>query len=376
MAMNKPINTEKFSAWLEIDRGAILNNVSRLIEISGKPVMAVVKANGYGHGIVESAQAAVAGGATWCGVARVEEGLTLREAGIACRILVMGFTPPAQVGEAVRHSLTLTVYDPQVAQEYVLQARQNNLKIQLHVKFDSGMGRLGLFPESGLEFIRWLNAQPELDVEGIFSHFARADEPEADTTDWQIDRINRLLSQLDAEGIRPRIVHSSNSAGILYHPAARFDLVRSGIAIYGLDPSPEAPLPEGFLPALTLKARLTSVKELPAHYGVGYNYHYVTSQVERVGVVSIGYADGFRRRKGSMTLIRGKRVPVLGMVCMDQCMVTLEEVPEAQVGDEVVLIGSQGDERLSIEEIAEDWGTNNYEIATSMANRLPRVYFD
>lgn len=376
MPMDMPKDTEKYSAWLEIDLGAIRNNVNKLIQISGKPVMAIVKANGYGHGMLESALAAVKGGATWCGVARVEEGIALREAGLTCNILVMGFTPADQVIEAIQHGLTLTVYDPQVAKEYAQKARNARKKLCLHVKFDSGMGRLGLFPEDGLPFMRWLNDQPEFTVEGVFSHFARADEPDLETTSWQIERFNSLVRALESEGIRPPLVHSSNSAGILYHPDGRFDLVRSGIAIYGLDPSSQAPLPHGFIPALSLKARLTSVKELPAKHGVGYNYYYVTDAPERVGVVSIGYADGFRRRKGSMTLIHGKRTPVVGMVCMDQCMVSLKDLPEARIGDEVVLIGRQGDQHLSMEEVAKDWGTINYEVATGMANRLPRLYFD
>lgn len=376
MAMEKPNGIENYSAWLEIDLGAIRNNVKRLGEIAGKPVMAVVKANGYGHGMVETARAAEAGGAAWCGVARVEEALTLRAAGLNIPILVMGYTPPEQVLLAVEEKISLTVYDPEVAKQYLQTAAASRKRMAVHVKFDSGMGRLGLFPEEGAAFVRWLRQQPEFEVEGIFSHFARADEPLVETTAWQIERMNCLLDQLDNEGLRPALVHASNSAGTLYHPAGRFDMVRAGIAIYGLHPSDEAPLPDDFRPALSLKARLVSIKELPAQHGVGYNYRYVTSAPERVGVVSIGYADGYRRKKGNQMLIRGQRVTVLGTVCMDQCMVSLKDVPNALVGDEVVLIGAQGNDCITMEEVARDWGTVNYEVATSMAHRLPRVYFD
>ena len=220
------------------------------------------------------------------------------------------------------------------------QARALGQPLHVHAKFDTGMGRLGVFPEDGLAFVRQIKESPELLLEGVFTHLASADEPALDTTDWQLDRFTRLVEALEANGLRPPLVHAANSAASLYFPRAHFDLVRSGIAIYGLQPSAEAPLPDGFIPALTWKARLASIKELPAGHGIGYNYRYVTQKPERIGVIPVGYADGFRRRLGNFVLVGGKRVTVVGGVCMDQCMLQLDDVPEARIGDEVVLIGS------------------------------------
>ncbi len=219
-----------------------------------------------------------------------------------------------------------------------------------------------------------LNQYRGLHIEGLFTHLARSDEPEVGTTIWQLDRFNRLVRELEAAGLRPGLVHAANSAGSLYFPQAYFDLVRPGIAIYGLHPSAEAPLPQGFRPAMSWKAQLVSVKELPPGHGVGYNYRYFTSGTERIGVIPAGYADGFRRRLGNFVLVGGKRVNVVGGVCMDQCMVRLDEVPSARIGDEVVLMGEQGDLTIRAEDIGLAWGTNNYEVVCGLAARVPRVY--
>jgi len=238
------------------------------------------------------------------------------------------------------------------------------------------MGRLGLFPEQGVDFVKWLNRQEGLQVQGIFTHFARADEPLLSTTDWQIGRFQGMIDELQALQLRPQWVHACNSAGSLYFPQGYFDMVRSGIAVYGIDPSPEAPLPAGFRPAMSLKTTLVSIKELPAGYGVGYNHHYFTQKTERVGVLSVGYADGFRRRLGAEAILRGNRVPVLGTVCMDQCMVQIDSVPDAAVGDEVVLLGSQGAVSISAEDLGREWNTSPYEVVCGMSARPERIYVD
>jgi alanine racemase len=236
------------------------------------------------------------------------------------------------------------------------------------------MGRLGVFTEDGLAFVEMIRQSPELQLEGAFTHLARADEPAEDTTGWQIERFTRLIEALAEAGLRPPLVHAANSAASLYFPQAHFDMVRAGIAIYGLQPSAEAPLPAGFCPALTWKARLASVKELPAGHGVGYAYRYTTSRQERVGVIPVGYADGFRRRVGNFALVGGIRVPVLGGVCMDQCMLRLDDVPAAQIGDEVVLLGKQGSAAITAEEIGQAWSTVNYDVVCGLTARVPRIY--
>lgn len=364
------------STWIEVDLGAIRQNVSLLRQITGITIMAVVKANAYGHGLVDTARAALAGGAGWCGVARLEEALTLRQAGIQAPILVTGYTAEDRLAEAVGSNVSLTVYAPEQAEIFSKAAQSFKGGLKVHAKIDTSMGRLGVFPEDGLQFIRQLNRLPGMQVEGVFTHFASADEPRNPSTDVAIDRFQRLLDELNAANLCPPLVHAGNSATALYYPRARFDLVRCGISIYGLHPSAEALLPEGFRAALAWKARLTSKKTLPPGHGVGYNARYVTTRHESIGTVSVGYADGFRRRLGNFTLVNGQRAPVVGGVCMDQCMLQLDQVPEARIGDEVVLIGPQKDAFITAEEVAAAWGTVNYDVVCGLAARVPRFYLD
>ena len=364
------------STWVEVDLGAVRQNVSMLRQIAGVTVMAVVKANAYGHGIIETARAALAGGAGWCGVARIEEALALRQAGIQSPILVMGYTAEERLVEAIDSGISLTVYAPEQADIFSNAARSANARLKVHAKIDTSMGRLGVFPEQGLSLIRRLNQLPGLEVEGVFTHFASADEPGNPSTEISIDCFQRLLDELQAAKLRPPLAHAANSATTLYHPRGRFDMVRCGIAIYGLHPSSEAPLPAGFRAALAWKARLTSTKTLPPGHGIGYNARYVTIRHESIGVISVGYADGFRRRLGNFVLVNGQRVPVVGGVPMDQCMVQLDQVPGARMGDEVVLIGQQGDSLITAEEVASAWGTVNYEVVCGLAARVNRFYFN
>ncbi len=221
-----------------------------------------------------------------------------------------------------------------------------------------------------------LSRRPQLNVEGIFTHFARADEPQASTTAEQLAMFDKLVMQLRQAGIAPKYIHAANSAAILNFPAARYDLVRPGISLYGFPPSPETPIPAKLKPALTWKTRLTSVRTFPSGHGISYGHIYNTSHAERIGSIAIGYADGYRRVDGNVALVHGKRVPVVGRVCMDQCMLQLEEVPDAAIGDEVVLLGGQGSEYISAEEIAGRWGTINYEVICGLSTRLPRIYLN
>lgn len=368
------VDTSSYSTWLEIDTSAVRSNVRQLMAISERPLMAVVKANSYGHGLVGVARAAVEGGARWCAVARIEEALELRQGGLTCGILVLGYTTPEQVPVAVREHISLNLYSREVLDALAAQVPQGQ-RLRVHVKVDSGMGRLGFYPKDVPAVMRELCADARFEVEGMFTHFARSDEPEVDATHKQLARFIPALEALQAEGTRPPLVHASNSAAILYYPEARFDMVRSGIAVIGMDPSPEAPLPaEGFTRALTWKARLISVRTFPPGTPVSYGTGYTTRGLERIGVLPVGYADGFQRQKPNIVLVRGQVAPVIGRVCMDQCMVQLDGIPEAHVGDEVVLLGQQGSQRITPEEAAERWGTNNYDVVCSLAARLPRLF--
>jgi len=368
------LDTTQYSNWLEIDSGAIAANVRRLCAIAGRPLMAVVKANGYGHGLVAAAKAAVAGGATWCAVARVEEALALRAGGVDCPVLVLGYTPAEWVAPAAQSKVSLTVYDGDLLEGYAARAQAAGQTLKVHLKVDTGMGRLGFFPGDVPGVISRFVNRPGIQVEGIFTHFARSDEPEDPTTAAQLRHFIPLIEGLRSAGLCPPLVHSANSAGIFYHSRSYFDIVRSGIAIYGLHPSPEAPLPDGFRPALAWKVRLSSVKMLPAGHGVSYGASYTTRAEERIGVIPVGYADGFRRQRPQVVLLHGQRVPVVGRICMDQSMLQLDHLPDALPGDEVVIIGQQGEDAIWAEEVAERWQTNNYEVVCGLAARIPRIY--
>jgi alanine racemase len=368
------MNTEAYSTWLEVDLGAIKNNIHQIHRMTGRKVMAVIKANGYGHGALAVARAATEAGAEWCGVARIEEALNLRHAGIDADLMVLGYTPTALIPEAISAGIHVAIYDVEMARAYDSMARGSSTRLKAHLKVETGMGRLGMVPELVPDFLTRFEGHERIEIDGIFTHFARADEPHAASTSEQIDRFNALLSRLRAASLCPPMVHAANSAAVLNYPDAHYDMVRPGIAIYGLDPSPGSPLPAEFRPALTWKARLTSVRLLPPGHGVSYGSIYVTSGKERIGVIPIGYGDGFRRVSGQKALIHGQMVDVVGRVCMDQCMLQLDRIPQARVGDEVVLLGEQKDQRITVDDLAARWGTINYEVVCGLADRLPRVY--
>lgn len=369
--MNHPAPT----AWLEIDLSAIQNNFRELGRISRTKVAAVVKANAYGHGLIEVSQAVLKAGGEWLAVARFEEAEQLRRNWIMTPILVLGYTPPEQVIEAAKENIRLTLFDARTALQYSTQTSGRGMTVKVHIKINTGMNRLGVDPPEAVEFIRWVSGLPGIEIEGIFTHFARADEPDFDTTDRQIRIFEGVLTSLSSIGIRPKWVHASNSAAVFNFPQAAYDMVRCGIALYGLHPSPDTMLPDTFKPALTLKTRVTTVRELEEGQGVGYNYRYYTAQPEKIATIAIGYADGFRRVMGNKALLHGRETSVVGSVCMDQCMISLDGIDGVQVGDEVVLIGKQDGLQRTAEDIAREWGTVNYEVVCGMADRLPRKYY-
>lgn len=366
--------SDGYSTWLEIDLEAIRNNVHRLRQITQTPVMAVVKANGYGHGAIETARSSIEAGAEWCGVARFEEAIALRKAGLECRILVMGYTPPACIKDAIDERISLTIYDSGIGKSYVSMLPGQGEPLKVHVKVDTGMGRLGMDPSEAVGMVEWLTKQCGIMVEGFCTHFARADESYRQSTLNQLSKFTPLVEQLEKNGLRPPYIHAANSAAALRYPECRFDLIRPGIAVYGLHPSKETLLPDGFLPALTWKAHLTSKKNLPKGHQISYGGIYATTKEEAIGVVPVGYADGFRRVAGEQVLLHGRRVDVVGNVCMDQCMILLKDLADVKIGDEVILLGKQADECISAEEIAQRWGTINYEVICGLSNRLPRIY--
>ena len=375
-AILQTMKTQAYSTWLEVDLGAIKHNIKEIKKMTHTQVMAVIKANGYGHGVLQVAKAATEAGATWCGVARMEEALNLRSAGVKSEVMVLGYTPPVMIPEAVQHDIHVAIYDIDMARAYEAYARKVVGKLKAHLKIETGMGRLGMPPNQAADFLSAHRNNDAIEIDGIFTHFARADEPQSGSVENQLSIFNQLLDQLRKVGVCPEFVHAANSAAVMNFPQSYYDMVRPGIAIFGLDPSPDTRLPEGFKPALTWKARLTSVRTLPPGHGVSYGSVYVTSEEERIGVIPVGYGDGFRREMGQQVLVRGKPVDIVGRVCMDQCMLQLDSVPEALRGDEVVLLGQQGDQKITAGDLAKRWGTLNYEVVCGLADRLPRVYIE
>jgi len=365
---------EQYSTWIEVDCTAIENNVRLLCRMTGVAVMAVVKANGYGHGAVPVVRAALQGGATWCGVARIEEAMELRSAGIDCPILILGFTPWEKVESAIANDISMAAWTADQVNFAAVKAQNLGRKARLHLKVDTGMSRLGLSPEDAVALARSMVHTPSISFEGVFTHFARADEKDQFTTQQQERCFREVLTSLSAGDMLPPWIHAANSAATISHPNTWFNMVRPGIAVYGLDPSPDCRLPSDFRSALAWKTVISQIKRLPAGRGVSYGHEYSTASEERIGTLPVGYADGYRRVAGNKVLVRGKQIPVVGRVCMDQIMVQLDSVPEAREGDEVVLIGSQGEESLTVDNLAAIWRTVNYEVICGLGARVPRVY--
>ena len=362
--------------WVEVDLSAIAYNVRRLCEIIGPEVglLAVLKADGYGHGAVKVARTALNNGACIAGVACVSEGIALRRAGITAPILVLGYTPAWQAREALLNDITVTLFTADVARAFSKAAGELNRWARAHVKVDTGMGRLGLLPHEVLGFLKEIGDLPHLEIEGLFTHFSVADS-DPDYTRWQLARFSEVLDELRHSGFSIPYIHAANSAALLTLPEARFNMVRAGITLYGLAPSPQVPLPDGFHPALAFKTQVAQVKTLPPGSYVSYGNAYQTQGDECIAVIPVGYADGFRRapRHWGEVLVKGHRAPIVGRVCMDQTMINVTHIPHVRQGDEVVLIGRQGEEEITVDEVAERLGTINYEVVSEILARVPRV---
>jgi alanine racemase len=366
--------------WLEVDLGAIGGN-SRLIKARvGERVQVLVslKADAYGHGALAVARTVLRNGADWLGVATVSEAAPVRAAGVSASILIFGYTAPWQAREAIRLDLRATVYELESARALAQAAADLRSVARVHVKVDTGMGRLGLRAEwvsEVVDFVRMLRDLPHLEVEGLFTQIATADSADPTYALRQIERFEAVLRALTEAGLRPPLVHAANSAAIFAFSQAHYDMVRPGIAIYGLPPSADVPLPPGFRPALEFKTQVAQVKDVPAGEGISYGATYVTTAPTRVATLPVGYADGFRRgpRNWGDVLIRGQRAPLLGRVTMDQCMADITQIPQARIGDEVVLIGRQGDDELTATAVAERLGTIHYEVVAALLARVPRV---
>jgi alanine racemase len=365
--------------WAEIDLGAIRDNVRALrAAVAPASLLAVVKADGYGHGAVEVGRAALDAGATWLGVALVEEGVALREAGIDAPVLVLSEPVPDAAACVVKHRLTPVVYSAlgieSLAKAAVVAGAGEALPV--HLKVDTGMHRVGAATHEAVALAEHVRDHGELRLEGVCTHFAVADEPDNPYTGAQLERFDAVLRELRAAGVRPALVHAANTAGALAFAASRRDLVRIGIGIYGIAPAPALEGTVPLRPALSVKARVSHVKHLGAGSRVSYGLRYTLPADARIATVPIGYGDGVPRNlahHGAEVLVRGQRCRIAGTVTMDQLMVDVGDLP-VERGDEVVLLGTQDAETITAAEWAARLGTIPYEIVCGIGPRVPREY--
>jgi len=363
-------------AYVEIDLRAIASNIQLVKARTNAQILAVVKADAYGHGLIEVAKTAVDAGATWLGTALLEEALALRAASLTAPILAW-LTPPGEdFDSALKNNIDLSISSLALLEEVLAAGARTGIKPRIHIEVDTGMTRGGFLDEWDPFLIRMNEVKDFVHIVGFWTHFARADEPDSEFTEQQLILFNVLLNALQSQGIYPEIIHAANSAGALAHPESHKQMVRLGIAMYGLSPDVNtmgSSQSIGLQPAMTVKAKLVNVKSVPALSRVGYGGTGVTDRDTKLGIVCMGYSDGLPRRSDSTAGVsyQGELARLIGRVSMDQCVVDLGIDSTATAGEYVTVIGEDG---FSADDWAKAAGTINYEITTRMASRLPRIY--
>lgn len=380
------LNTRRFDAgggicqraWVEIDLAALTQNVRQIKALLSPKtqLMAVVKADAYGHGAIAVAQTALAAGASWLGVATIPEGIELREAGITAPILLLGAANTSdQIRAIAQWQLQPTLCTPKQALVFAETLQNASKPLPVHIKIDTGMSRLGIRWEEAAEFVQLVHRLPSLKIASIYSHFATADDPDPTIMQQQHQRFKTAIGQISALGISIPKLHLANSAATFTDSKLHYDLVRVGLGLYGLHPAPHLSSQVDLKPVLQVKATITQVKTLPPATGVSYGYHYVTEKETRVAVVGIGYADGIPRNLSNKmsVLLRGQSVPQIGAITMDQLMIDVSSIPDVQTGEIITLLGKQGHHTITADDWANCLGTISWEILCSFKHRLPRV---
>lgn len=374
-------------AWIELNMGNLAHNFQEIKRVvGGKKMICMVKANAYGHGAVEISQQLKQFGTDAFGVVSVGEAQELRAAEITGDILIVNYVPPFAVEEAVKLDATITLRDEGVLRAVNAAAKKHDKKAKVQVHIDTGMHREGVWPpEAGIELVALTQQYENVELDGIYTHFATADEVDLSFSNQQLALFNKCLDDIEARRITlPRFIHAANSGAVLQLPethrdADRFTAVRPGIVLYGLSAGEGFPYPFTPKPVLSLKAELVSIKDIPAGDTVGYARTWTAKENTRLGLITVGYADGFRRslsNKGHV-LVGGQRVPIVGRISMDQTIINLPDDPSIQTGDEVVVIGRQDDQVITVEEIASETGTIVNDIVAGLsAKRLPRIIVD
>lgn len=361
-----------------IDLGAIEHNYFKIREKVplDTRMLAVVKADAYGHGAVEVSRTLEALGCDMLGVALCEEGIELRNAGICLPVIVLSGVYKGQWKEIIEHNLTPVLFDIDLAHDLNDLSLRFNKKVKIHVKIDTGMGRLGLLPYEIAAFFKELNTLRGIELEGVLSHFAEADEEDKEFSKEQIKRFEEAIRLIESSGINIPMKHIANSAGIVSLPSSGFNLVRPGIMLYGSYPAEDFKSRIDLSPAMKLLTRIEHLKSVPKGFPVSYGRTFVTDRKSLIATIPIGYGDGYLRSFSGKAdvLVKGKRAPVIGRVCMDLTMVDVTDIPDVKMGDDVVLMGKDGNEEITAEELANYAGTIPYEIYCSFNQRVPREY--
>ncbi|MEK6692651.1 MAG: alanine racemase [Nitrospirota bacterium] len=360
----------------EISLGAISSNLDKVrLKVGKRKILAVIKASAYGHGAVAVAKILISKGVDMFGVATVGEGIELRDAGITHNIIVLSGITPDEVDELLNYNLTPVIYNPSIAKYISEESRKKDRVTGIHIKVDTGMGRLGIIAEESADIIKKITELKCLRPEGIMTHFADADLSDKEYARFQLKRFNDAIDGLKRFGINIPLVHAANSAAILTFGQSYFDMVRPGIMLYGYTPSDHIDNAD-LIPALTLKTKILDLKRVPAGTPISYGKTFVTKRDSVISILPIGYADGYSRMLSNRgeVLVRGRRAPVVGRVCMDMTMADVTDIPDVDEGNEAVLIGKQGRELITADDVAKWTGTIPYEVLCSISSRVQRVY--
>lgn len=372
--------TEKLRPlWAEVNLDNIAHNMREVRRISAsKEIIAVIKADAYGHGALEVAPVLIENGATRLAVAVVTEALELRRAVQNAPIMILGYTPINYVEEIVKNNIEVTAYDYDYVAELSKEAEKFNKKIKIHIAVDTGMGRIGFLPrDNSINDVYKISKLSNIIIESVFSHFSSSDEKDKEYTNYQFERFNWFCEKLREVGVEYNFRHIANSGAIIDMPSMHLDAVRPGILIYGYYPSDEVEKHKiNLKPAMSLKASIINIKKLPAEEYISYGRKYKTESESTIATLPIGYADGYTRllfNKGKV-IVKGKYAPVVGRICMDMCMIDVTDIDGLKVGDEVIIIGEENGVVYNADDIARHIGTINYEIICAISKRVPRVY--
>ncbi|TAJ78702.1 alanine racemase [bacterium] len=364
--------------FCSIDLEALRWNFRQVRKKVGRPVkvLSVVKANAYGHGAVQVARALEDEGSYGFGVATLEEGIELRKGGLQSPVLILAGIYPEQIEELLEYHLTPTICEVEALRLLERLARKRGVSLPFHLKVDTGMGRLGFLPSEIDSWMPELAGIKALKLEGVFSNFSQAERADGDYTQGQVETFKNVVKGLKAQGHHPRLVHLANSAAVIALPSSYFTMVRPGLVLYGIYPSRDMARRLSLKPVLTWKTRILQLKRVPKGAGISYGRTFVTKRESLIAVLPVGYADGCHRllsNRGTV-LVRGKRAPIVGRICMDLTMIDVTDIRGVKQGDEVVLLGKQGADRISADEMARWAETISYEILTSISARVPRIH--